>query len=139
MQIQRLVLTLTLCALLIITSGCAVLIAGAAGAGAGVGIYRYIEGDLKRDYMGSLPTVWNATLEALEDLNIPTNIEQEDESGGLIKGIMHDGTKVSVRLKMISDNQIEVGVRVGLFGDREYSELVQKKITSRFEKQYPSA
>jgi hypothetical protein len=52
---------------------------------------------------------------------------------------MHDGTKVSVRLKTISDNQIEVGVRVGLFGDREHSELVQKKITSRFEKQYPSA
>ncbi len=89
--------------------------------------------------MGSLPRVWNATLEALEDLNIPTNIERKDESGGLIKGVMHDGTKVSVRLKMISDNQIEVGVRVGLFGDREYSELVQKKITSRFEKQYPSA
>jgi hypothetical protein len=115
------------------------LLAGAAGAGAGVGIYRYVEGELKRDYMGSLPTVWNATLVALEDLNIPTNIEQEDESGGLIKGIMHDGTKVFVRLKMISDSQIEVGVRVGLFGNREYSELVQKKITSRFEKQFPSA
>ena len=39
---------------------------------------------------------------------------------------------------MISDNQIEVGVRVGLFGDREYSELVQEKITSRFKKHYPS-
>jgi len=139
MKVQSLTLTLMLCALLITASGCAVLLAGAAGAGAGVGSYRYVEGNLKRDYMGPLPKVLRASLAALDDLNSAPNIEREDDSVGLIKGIMNDGTKVTVNLKKISDNQIEVGVRVGFFGDREQAELVQEKIELRFKDKYPSA
>jgi len=139
MKVQSLVLTLMLCVLLITTSGCAVLVAGAAGAGAGVGTYRYVEGNLKRDYMGPLPKVMTSSLAALEDLKIAPNVEREDDSGGLIKGIMNDGTEVTVNLKKISDNQIEVGVRVGFFGDREQSELVHEEITLRFKDKYPSA
>jgi len=127
------------CALLITTSGCAVLVAGVVGAGAGVGTYRYVEGNLKRDYMGPLPKVMRASLVALEDLKIAPNLEREDDSGALIRGIMNDGTKVTVNLKEISDNQIEVGVRVGFFGDRERSELVNEKIALRFKDTYPSA
>ena len=139
MKVQSLTLTLMLCALIITASGCAVLLAGAAGAGAGVGSYRYVEGNLKRDYMGPLPKVLRASLAALDDLNSAPNIEREDDSGGLIKGIMNDGTKVTVNLKKISDNQIEVGVRVGFFGDREQAELVQEKIELTFKDKYPSA
>jgi len=139
MKVQSLVLSLMWCALLITTSGCAVLVAGAVGAGAGVGTYRYVEGNLKRDYMGPLPKVMRASLVALEDLKIAPNLEREDDSGALIRGIMNDGTKVTVNLKKISDNQIEVGVRVGFFGDREQSELVQEKIELRFKDTYPSA
>jgi hypothetical protein len=139
MKVQSLTLTLMLCALLITASGCAVLLAEAAGAGAGVGSYRYVEGNLNRDYMGPLPKVLRASLAALDDLNSAPNIEREDDSGGLIKGIMNDGTKVTVNLKKISDNQIEVGVRVGFFGDREQAELVQEKIELRFKDKYPSA
>jgi hypothetical protein len=127
-----------LCVLLITTSGCAVLVAGAVGAGAGVGTYRYVEGNLKRDYMGPLPKVMRASLVALDDLKIAPNLEREDDSGALIRGIMKDGTKVTVNLKEISDNQIEVGVRVGFFGDREQSELVHEKIELRFKNKYPS-
>lgn len=139
MKVRSLVLTLMLCVLLITTSGCAVLVAGAAGAGAGVGTYRYVEGNLKRDYMGPLPKVMSSSLAALEDLKIAPNVEREDDSGGLIKGIMSDGTQVTVNLKKISDTQIEVGVRVGFFGDREQSELVHEEITLRFKNKYPSA
>jgi len=126
------------CALLITTSGCAVLVAGAVGAGGGVGTYRYVEANLKRDYMGPLPKVMRASLAALEDLKIAPNLEREDDSGALIRGIMNDGTKVTVNLKEISDNQIEVGVRVGFFGDRERSELVHEKIALKFKDNYPS-
>ena len=139
MKVQSLVLSLMWCALLITTSGCAVLVAGAVGAGAGVGTSRYVEGNLKRDYMGTLPKVMRASLAALDDLKIAPNLEREDDSGALIRGIMNDGTKVTVNLKEISDNQIEVGVRVGFFGDKERSELVHEKIELRFKDNYPSA
>lgn len=138
MKVQSLALTLMICAFLIIMSGCAVLVAGIAGAGAGVGTYRYVEGSLERDYMGPMPKVLKASLVALDDLKIAPNLEREDDSGALIRSIMNDGTKVTVNLKEISDNQTEVGVRVGFWGDLEQSELIHERIEVRFKNKYPS-
>lgn len=135
MKVGEIIALLSLFCLLTGGSGCAVLVAGAAGAGAGVGTYSYIEGNLKRDYMGPLPKVWKAALEALEQLDIPSNVENKDAFGGLVEGIMHDGTKFTIQLKKISDQQTEVGVRVGFLGDRAKSELIQETITEKFKSQ----
>ena len=139
MKVQSLALTSMICAVLIIASGCAVLVAGVAGAGAGVGTYRYVEGKLKSDYMGPKPKVLKASLVALDDLRIAPNLEREDDYSALIRSIINDGTKVTVNLKEISDNQTEVGVRVGFWGDIEQSELIHEKIEVRFKNKYPSA
>ena len=125
---------LLLCGLLMGLSGCAVLLAGSAGAGIGVGTFSYIEGNLKRDYQAPLPEVWKATLEALDELEIPSTVENKDSFGGLIKGTMFDGTKVVVKLEERSDNLVEVGVRVGVLGDRGKAEVVHETIASIFKK-----
>lgn len=135
MRLGEILTLLLLFCFLIGGSGCAVFVAGAAGAGAGVGTYSYVEGNLKRDYMGPLPQVWKAALEALEQLEVSSDVESKDAFGGLVKGIMHDGTKFDVELKRISDTQTEVGVRVGIFGDRRKSELIQETISAKFKKQ----
>ncbi|MBW1981526.1 MAG: DUF3568 family protein [Deltaproteobacteria bacterium] len=132
MRLNEMRLVACLCCLLIAGSGCAVLLAGAAGAGLGVGAYSYIEGNLKRDYAGPFPRVWNATEQALEQLEIPATVENKDAFGGLVKGIMHDGTKVTIKLKKKSESLTEVAVRVGLFGDREKSYRIQETITELF-------
>ncbi len=123
-----------LCCLVVGSSGCAPLIAAGVGAGAGFGTYSYIEGNLKRDYVGPLSTAWEATLAALDELNIAPNVQEKDYFGGLIEGIMHDGTKVTIKLKRLSDNLTEVGVRVGSFGDRAKSETIHDKIAEKFKK-----
>jgi hypothetical protein len=123
-----------LCCLVMGTSGCVALIAAGAGAGAGVGTYSYIEGNLKRDYIGPPQKVWDSTLAALEELGVASNVKERDYFGGLIKAIMHDGTEVNIKLTRLTDNSTEVAVRVGVFGDREKSELIHDKIAEKFKK-----
>ena len=121
-----------LCCLALGLSGCAYVVAGVVGAGIGLGTYKYVDGNLERDYLGPMPKVWEATVAALDDLKVTTDVQEKDYFGGLIKGIMYDGTKVTVKLKRESDSSTEVGVRVGLFGDREISETIHGKIAQEF-------
>ena len=83
---------LLLCYLLMGLSGCAVVIATVVGAGVGFGTYKYVDGNLQRDYIGPPDTLWEATLTAMDDLKVASVVKERDYFGGLIKGIMHDGT-----------------------------------------------
>ena len=106
--------------------------AGVVGAGIGLGTYKYVDGNLERDYLGPMPKVWEATVAALADLKVTTDVQEKDYFGGLIKGIMYHGTKVTVKLKRESDSSKEVGVRVGLFGDRGIPETIHGRIAQVF-------
>ena len=123
-----------LCYLAVGLSGCASVVAGAVGVGIGFGPYNYVDGNLKRDYLGPMPKVWEATVEALDDLKVTSEVQEKDYFGGLVKGIMHDGTKVTIKLKRESDTSTEVAVRVGVFGDREKSETIHAKIAQKFKR-----
>ena len=125
---------LLLCYLLMGLSGCAVLIATAVGVGVGYGTYKYVDGNLQRDYIGPPDTLWEATLTAMDDLKVAAEVQERDYFGGLIKGIMHDGTKITIKMKRLTDNSTEVGVRVGVFGNRKRSEVIHNKIAENFRK-----
>ncbi|MGD8995602.1 MAG: DUF3568 family protein [Syntrophobacterales bacterium] len=125
---------LLLCYLLMGLSGCAAVIAAGVGVGVGFGTYKYLEGNLQRDYIGPPDTLWEATLTALDDLQVAAEVKERDFFGGLIKGIMHDGTKITINMKRLTDNSTEVGVRVGVFGDRKRSETIHNKIAENFKK-----
>lgn len=134
MKVYKQIVLHLLCCLAIGLSGCTYVVVGAVGAGIGFGTYRYVDGNLKRDYLGSLPKVWEATVAALDDLKVTPEVQEKDYFGGLVKGIMHDGTKVIIKLKRESDTSTEVGVRVGVFGDREKSETIHDKIAQKFKR-----
>lgn len=125
---------LLLCYLLMGLSGCAVVIATVVGAGVGFGTYKYVDGNLQRDYIGPPDTLWEATLTAMDDLKVASEVKERDYFGGLIKGIMHDGTKITIKMKRLTDNSTEVGVRVGVFGNRKRSEVIHNKIAENFKK-----
>ena len=121
-----------LCCLAMGLSGCAYVVAGAVGAGIGFGTYKYVDGNLERDYLGPMPKVWEATVAALDELKVTPDVQEKDYFGGLVKGIMHDGTQVTIKLMRESDSSTEVGVRVGVFGDREKSETIHARIAQQF-------
>ena len=134
MKLRKQRTMLLLCYLLIGLSGCAAVIAAGVGVGVGFGTYKYLEGNLQRDYIGPPDTLWEATLAAMDDLQVASQVKERDFFGGLIKGIMHDGTKITINMKRLTDNSTEVGVRVGVFGDRKRSEVIHNKIADNFKK-----
>ena len=131
MKIRKPRVLALLIALLMAVGGCAGLLIGA---GTGVGTYAYIEGNLKRDYETTLPRVWDATLAALKQLRLKPDDKEHDAFNGRIKGKMADGSEFKINLKRISDKQTEVGVRIGVFGDRQKSEGIHETIAGELGK-----
>ena len=120
-----------LCYLLIGLNACGYVILGVVTAGVGVGTYFYIQGNLKRDYEAPVEKMWEATLQAVEELRLATESKRHDAFGGEIKGTMADGASFQIELRRLSNTWTEVGVRIGKFGDRTKSEAIHDKIFSK--------
>jgi len=134
MKLRKQRAMLLLCCLMMGVSGCAAVIAAGVGVGVGFGTYKYLEGNLQRDYIGPPDKLWQATLTAMDKLQVASEVQERDYFGGLVKGIMHDGTKITIKMKRLTDNSTEVGVRVGVFGEMKRSEVIHNKIAENFKK-----
>ena len=121
-----------LCCFLIGASGCTRwVVAGATAAGVGVGTYSYIKGNLKRNYEAPIDKLWEKTLTAVEELRLKPESKQYDAFGGIIKGKMADGKTFEIKLARMGEKSTEVGVRIGIFGDRRKSEAIHDKIAAK--------
>jgi hypothetical protein len=129
---RRLQIVALLCCFLIGLSACSRkwAIIGAAAAAVGTSAYFYVKGDLKRNYEAPMDKTWNATVSALEALQLNVESKQNDALAGVINGKMADGKSFTVNLKRLGENLTEVGVRIGTFGDRERAEAIHDKILS---------
>ena len=121
-----------LCCLLIGLNACATraVVAGAAAVGVGTGSYFYVKGELERDYHAPIARVWQATLKAVEELNLSIESKEHDAFYGKIKGKMADGTDYKIELKNEGENLTNVGVRIGAFGSRTKATEIHNKIYS---------
>jgi hypothetical protein len=106
-------------------------VAGAVAAGAAAGTYFFVKGNLKRSYEAPVEKVWEATLQAVEELKLATESKKHDAFGGQIEGKMADGDSFKIELKRLGEKSTEVGVRIGAFGDRTKSEAIHDKILSK--------
>ena len=129
---KRLEIIGLLCCLLIALNACSRwVVAGATAAAVGVGTYVYIKGELKRNYDAPVDKVWEATLLALDELKLTAESKRHDAFGGVIKGKMADGKSFEIQLARLGEESTEVGVRIGVFGDRNKSEAIHDKILSQ--------
>ena len=115
-------------ALLVMTCGCAALVAAIAGAGVGVATYAYVTGDLKIEYPRPYDTVWEATLKALGDLNMTVEEKTKGSLKSKIKARRGSGTAVKIKVKNKGPKLTIVKIRVGLFGDKESSIAIMDAI-----------
>jgi hypothetical protein len=132
MDKRRLQLVALLCCFLIGLSACSKkwVAIGAAAAAVGAGAYYYVKGDLKRNYDAPMDKTWDATVKALEALQIKVESKQNDALTGVINGKLADGKSYTVNVKRLGDNLTEVAIRIGTFGDRERAEAIHDKILS---------
>lgn len=59
---------------------------------------------------------------------------QKDASSGKVEAKKSDGTGVKIRVKRLSKDATEVGIRIGNWGDRRASELFFEKLDSLLKK-----
>lgn len=113
--------------LVVFLYGCAPVWLGV-GAGVGIGTYKYIEGNLERDYPFSYKKAWDTTNEALANLKISISSSLKEGDSGTIEAVRKDGKKVAVQLKDRGQNITSIAIRVGTFGDRDASEKIHEEI-----------
>jgi hypothetical protein len=112
--------------------GCMLLAVGA-GAAAGAGTVAYVKGELQTTYAASLDRTWNATLEAIKELDFRIIATQKDETEGDIEAKKIGGDKVRIVLSIAGPGTTLVKIRVGIFGDEAASRTISNRIASRIE------
>ncbi len=109
-------------------TGCAALVIGGIGAAAGVGGYHYYQGELTANINTGIRFVWEGTKKAIKDLGYTIEEESHSETKGKIKASKSGDEPITVTLKYISSDKTEVGIRVGLFGDKDRSAEILQRI-----------
>ncbi|MCB9837801.1 MAG: DUF3568 family protein [Phycisphaeraceae bacterium] len=99
----------------------------AAGAGAYAG-YRFVDGEYKGVVHASLSDTARATRAAFKDLEIREKSVEQDSENATIKGVSTGDKDVSVRLERAGKNDTNIRVRIDVFGDQSYSQIVVDKI-----------
>ena len=74
---MRILWVTLLASVAVLGSGCALFVVGAA-AGAGAAGYAYVKGELSSTESASLERTWNATLDAMKDLQYPVITQTKD-------------------------------------------------------------
>lgn len=116
-----------------LVSGCEAIVIGGAAVGTGTGTYYYINGGLQAEYNASFDNVWAACEKTMADMHA-ANVQPKKEIGtGSISAVINElNVKVFVEYK--AKNLTLVTVRVGLFGDKNASHLLQDKIGDNISK-----
>lgn len=114
---------------LIFFYGCAAVLLGV-GAGVGVGGYRYLEGNLVREYPVSQTKAWDAANNALANLKIGVTTSFNNGAKGTIEAVQKDGTKVVLKIRDKGQKVTSISVRVGILGDRKSAEVIHNAIAS---------
>ena len=114
---------------LIFMYGCAAVLLGV-GAGVGAGAYRYMEGNLVREYPVSYTKAWDAANTTLANLKIGVTNSLNNGAKGTLEAVQKDGAKVVLNLTDKGQNVTSISVRVGILGDRKAAERIHNAIAS---------
>ena len=117
-------------------TGCALFVVAGAGAVAGAGTAQYIGGELKQTYAAPMENSWNASLGAVDDLKMKSTEKYIDntDQNRVIKGKTQDGKDFQISLEATAKDATIVKVRIGIFGDEEYSKKVQEAIAKNLKR-----
>ncbi|GIX49068.1 MAG: hypothetical protein KatS3mg131_3279 [Candidatus Tectimicrobiota bacterium] len=95
---------------------------------AGFGTYSYVTGTLTWTYPVALKAAWEATLQAVQGLDLRIEKQLVDGLGGTLEAKRADGTPVFVWLRPLTERTTEVQVRIGTYGNRDDSERLHTAI-----------
>ncbi len=126
MRLRLLCLSLLLSALMVSSTGCLLVAAGAGAAGT----VAYMEGDLETSEPYDIATVYAATKKAAEDLKLHV-VEGESGQDALSATVVTRDAmdkRITIKLKSVMEKTTRISVRVGTFGDDSKSQMVYNRI-----------
>lgn len=124
LKIQHIML-LVLFPVLTLNQGCVGLLAGA---GAGAGGVAYIRGDLETTERTSIHRVWDATQQAVKELEFAVQETDKDATAAVLKAETADGKRIRIDLTAVEENKTRLYIRVGVFGNQKRSRLILQTI-----------
>jgi hypothetical protein len=124
MRTNGVLLAVLLVSMIVSAGGC---VAVAVGAGA-AGTVAYLAGDLEAVESRSLADVYEATLKALEQLELSTTKEAKDALSAVVIARDAQDKKITIRLRAPAEGSTKISIRVGVFGDEAKSRLIYQKI-----------
>jgi TolA-binding protein len=124
-------LILSLMVGLLSSSGCAALVVGAA-AGAGGAVY--VMGKLQEEVTHPVPTVHQAAVKGLQDLQLPILENKADQLTARLESHLADDRRIWMNLEAVDKERTLLTIRVGLMGDEAQS----RRILEAVKKHLPS-
>jgi len=131
MQVKRIILIVLLIGIAAFNQGCVV---AAVGVGA-AGTIAYVRGDLEAVESHSLDNVYEATLKALEELELNVISKSKDALTATVNARDAQDKKVKITLKKTAEQSTKISIRIGTFGDETKSRLIYQKIDYNLLKQ----
>ncbi len=117
------VLAAVFCTGALLVNGCAVVLVGA-----GAGTVAYIKGSLEAVVKDDVDAVYEASLKALDQLEIAPAEKQKDALAARIVARNAQDKKITIKLKAAENDLTKISIKIGFFGDRSQSQAIYDKI-----------
>jgi hypothetical protein len=124
MQKRQVILILLLVSTAALLQGC---VAAVVGAGA-AGTVAYVRGDLESVEPKNINTVYQATLKAMEQLELNVSNKTKDSLSAEIVARDSQDKKVTVKLGATAEGATKLSIRIGIFGSETKSRLIYEQI-----------
>ncbi len=126
-MLKRLGWAVLLFALCVQLSGCppAIFVAGGA---VGAGAMGWVKGKLEEELHVPLSKVHQASLAALEELELPIEEDRKDMLAAAIRSEFADGKRIWIDMHSLSESSTKISIRVGTMGDKTRSKRLLETI-----------
>jgi hypothetical protein len=136
MRIQSICLVLILAGLTVNSAGCLVVAAGAGAAGT----VAYMRGDLETEEPYRLDVVYAATREATKqlELSVLEGKTEKDALSAIIVARDAADKRVTIHLKVRTEQTTGISIRIGTFGDQTKSQMIYNRIKENLRAMAPA-
>lgn len=131
MRTKRVLLSVLFIGIAVFGQGC---IIAAVGVGA-AGTIAYIRGDLEAVESENIDTVYDAALQAAEELELRIISKTKDALSATIIARDAQDKKVQIILRTTAENTTKLSIRIGTFGSETKSRLIYQKIYDNLKQQ----
>ena len=124
MQKRQVVLILLLIGTAALLQGCLAVVIGAGAAGT----VAYVKGDLEAVESKDINTVYEATLKAMEQLELSVSKKTKDAMSAVVIARDSQDKKVTVKLSATAEGATKLSIRVGVWGSETKSQFIHDQI-----------